>query len=456
MLINGVSISSLPRTFRDAILVARNMGVRFLWIDSLCILQDSESDWLKESALMADIYRGSVCNIAATSSSNADQGCLYKNTPPTAQSCTVKPGWGNGEVEYLVYNKDYWEGIFENDPLRQRAWVVQELLLPHRILHLGRYQISWECYDKNSCEMYPYGIPSFIGVSKRTALESPLILSEDSKSVLNRQHYPWETIVKAYTSCNLTKPQDKLIALSGVAKILQSVSKDQYLAGLWRKDFITQLLWDASWEQLGPLVPSKEYRAPSWSWASIEGRVSMRSPKPKAVEPVRILPTIQSQGLKPLSDEEGDLIKVLDVSVQAASGDPTGLVTGGYLRVAGPLTTIEIEPPAGHRPRYHHRFDPDSTWGSTYNATRSSLEQPSHLHCLFIRKRLLSDGYNYDCLILLPTGEKKRQFRRWGYLLLVPADFKAFQRQRPSNWFEYEEEHDEYIDGKWNYVISIV
>jgi len=124
-MLEGILISALPKTFRDAVFVANQLGVKFLWIDSLCIMQDSLSDWEQEASLMADVYRGSLCNIAATGSSHANEGCLYERCAPVTP-CVITTSWNDMSTrEYVLYDELFWEKVFENDPLKQRAWVVQ-------------------------------------------------------------------------------------------------------------------------------------------------------------------------------------------------------------------------------------------------------------------------------------------------------------------------------------------
>jgi hypothetical protein len=193
------------------------MGVNFLWIDSLCIMQDSLSDWEEEASLMADVYRGSLCNIAVTGSSHANEGWYYERRGPVRPNIVTTAWVDTPSQEFLLFDDNFWAGLFENDPLRQRAWVVQELLLSPRILHLGKRQMIWECYQSTLCELYPDRFPKFIGrIPKKVQVER--IYFEKDDVALNYPVLSWSHLVHSYTSCNLTNPGDKLIALSGIAK----------------------------------------------------------------------------------------------------------------------------------------------------------------------------------------------------------------------------------------------
>jgi hypothetical protein len=198
-LMDGILTSELPKTFADVVFVAHRLGISFLWIDSLCIMQDSLGDWEQEASIMADVYRGSLCNIAATGSSHANEGCLYERQRPI-EPCVITTGWEDvPNVEVIIYDPYIFTRIFENDPLRQRAWVVQELLLAPRALHLGKRQMIWECYESTLCEMYPDGAPAFIDhIPRKTPIESMNI--SQASGGLDYPASSWHNLVDTYTS----------------------------------------------------------------------------------------------------------------------------------------------------------------------------------------------------------------------------------------------------------------
>ncbi|PMD34225.1 HET-domain-containing protein [Hyaloscypha variabilis F] len=435
-MLEGILITALPKTFRDAVFIANQIGVKFLWIDSLCIMQDSLSDWEQEASLMADVYRGSLCNIAATGSSHANEGCLYERCAPVTP-CVITTSWDDMSTqEYVLYDELFWEKVFENDPLKQRAWVVQELLLAPRVLYLSKRQMIWECYETSLCEMYPDGAPEFIGeVPKKLRLEDILAWKDIGGTI-----YPataWSELVHNYTSCNLTKPGDKLIALSGVAKRLEEYTQDEYLAGLWRKHLPSQLLWEITLDQAGPLVPAKVYRAPSWSWASVDGRLSCPSWRRQCT-----------------------LIKILEAYVDPAGRDRTGAVKGGLIRLTGPLRAIEFEEskPIGVIRQFRFRFRHHSSDQHTATCESSSPLSPHNMHCLAVNKRKEENERldTYDCLLLVPTGSLHGQFYRWGTLTIWEEkqirDFHIRDNLSGSEGcLQYEKSHGEGI-----YTISII
>jgi hypothetical protein len=204
--------------------------------------------------------------------------------------------------------------------------------------------------------------------------------------------------VEAYTTARLTYGTDKLIALSGISKSIGRYLGDKYCAGLWRTSLVTDLFW------FGPSVRGEKfsrpnpYRAPSWSWASVDGRSS-----------VLIFHTGQLEDIQAL-------INIITCEVQTATGDPFGFVTGGFLRLSGLLATIQLElKPDGE---WHVFFD--GTWWNDKVRLYIRLDcAPStyHLHCLplFLDNHQLPT-WNLSCLLLEPTRKARGQFKRAGIL----------------------------------------
>jgi hypothetical protein len=157
----NIEYFALSKNMRDAIEIARRMGFLYLWIDSLCIIQDSEEDWDTESAKMGDVYAGAVCTIASTGSSSADGGCFHERDCLTLSPCKI--GVSSLESllpEWIYIRRDdlsaFTRGV-EQSPLNKRGWVVQERLLSPRILHFGEEMIFWECWQRVASELNPHG-----------------------------------------------------------------------------------------------------------------------------------------------------------------------------------------------------------------------------------------------------------------------------------------------------------
>jgi len=283
----GIALSVLPQTFRDAISVVRSAGQKYLWIDSLCIIQDSSEDWAREAMQMGSIYDGAWCTIAATRARDSTEGCFVARDPRLLRPCTYEPPpdlrspkLGNGPV-YIV-NSSLWISNVDKAPLNSRAWVIQERLLSPRIIHFGAQQVFWECQELAACESFPAGLPEDIieqvpQMPTRSFNSFKRLLAPFPDVVRGAIPPPflayeaWCEIIAGYTKCGLTQSKDKLVAIAGIAKRLQPYLNDAPCAGFWRKSLAHGLAW--TWARGGQLYRPDTIRAPSWSWASVEGPV---------------------------------------------------------------------------------------------------------------------------------------------------------------------------------------
>jgi hypothetical protein len=129
-----IAVSALPTTFRDTIAYARRLGLRFLWIDSLCIIQDDATDWQRESSQMANIYRNSYITLAAAKSTDG-QGGLFSTASSRsfAHLLTYTKPNGTAANAYircqLSHCATWSDRNMEQLPLFRRGWAYQERLL---------------------------------------------------------------------------------------------------------------------------------------------------------------------------------------------------------------------------------------------------------------------------------------------------------------------------------------
>ena len=296
----------LCKTFKDATVITKYLGLKYLWIDSLCIIQNDPEDWRRESAKMGGVYGSATINIAATSASDGTMGCFP--TRPWELRLPVRlhdqTTFGDFSLQLPYKNLD-------NEPLRCRAWTFQERFLPLRTLHFTNSQVFWECNGIVACETFP----------DLTQLMDPAIYTQstDYQTLFDL----WKEAVNQYSRGKLTYAKDKLIAVCGVAKWFQNRMKDDYFAGMWRQNLEKQLCWRTDKNFWGYDIyrdtRSTEYLAPSWSWASIESHVQFRS---MMWEPV------WDEGAK-------TQIHVLSIKTILENEDnPLGPVRGGNLRLA--------------------------------------------------------------------------------------------------------------------------
>ncbi|KAG8157042.1 hypothetical protein KVR01_013032 [Diaporthe batatas] len=213
---------------KDAITAADRLGLRYIWIDSYCILQDDTEDWETEAANMASMF---------STSKPEDLGAQV--TERGGESVFVRKRLSNPSGTTL-----------------DRAWVFQERLLSNRVIYFTKHEVAWECRERSWCECESCNdeFSSWLGPPS-----VPKVL----------QQLKWEDIAKVYDSKILTEEKDRLPALAGVARRHGELRGWTYLAGLWKEEIPTALLW----KKLGhkgarPLRQQLEV-APTWSWASL-------------------------------------------------------------------------------------------------------------------------------------------------------------------------------------------
>jgi len=206
----GMSIKVLCKTFRDAAIINRELGLQYLWIDSLCITQDDPEDWNKESKLMAGVYGSSTVNIAATSATDGTMGCFFDKDSSHVWRHQIITKVGPEERYYDCVEDGIAEKCLERTLLASRAWVIQERLLAPRTLHFSSMQVFWECNEVTACETFPERLPAPLTYGDFYLHKQPITLQL------------WPKIVRLYSTCNLTFERDKLVAISGLARVIHN------------------------------------------------------------------------------------------------------------------------------------------------------------------------------------------------------------------------------------------
>lgn len=277
-------ISDLPRTFLDAIVVVRRLSIRYLWIDALCIVQDAREDKACEIPQMRSIYSNAACNLAASASDDPHGGLFRaRDTTAVAPGLVAAPSGALRNETHHVVDMSYRDRQILSGPLHRRGWVFQERLLSTRVLYFGQSQVFWECLSELKCEGFPRGMPQSFRSAK--SLESLWGMRDARRPSSSPHDVPkdqamstpalrlWNSLVREYSNCALTLPDDRLPAFSGVAELFRDITGDQYLAGLWRSNLLHLLDW---WVDQPRSRASEQYRAPSWSWASVDGPIRPR------------------------------------------------------------------------------------------------------------------------------------------------------------------------------------
>ncbi len=258
----GIPWGSLPSTFRDALKVTHEaLDLDFLWIDSLCTIQDDDQDWNAEAPNMGNIYQNATVTISAAWAQHAGEGLFFDRSAfsVAAEKETASVAYfdrngnedGTFQAAAAVTELSVTTEIYSVTPLAKRAWVLQEEKLSRRTVYFTKRDIVWECKRH---------------VLSETNCSSPITRELFVPSVAH-----WPRLVTDYTARSLTFAKDKLAALAGLANLIaQSSPHDVYQHGVWQSQLASHLLW----LRKESLRANADMRAPSWSWASTMGPLS--------------------------------------------------------------------------------------------------------------------------------------------------------------------------------------
>ena len=281
----GILITEFLRTFRDAMLTVQRLGISYIWIDCFCIIQNG-SEWELEAASMSEVYANSVLNIGAGHAANPIAGCFTSRAPFPVQRRQilwrpVEPAAGR-IFDMIFSHIDYSEATSDrkDEPLYYRAWVIQERTLWPRMLHIMRSGMLWECQGGG---WLSEGSPArpLAEQTNLVSLVAGLMSREYWASLPAKEKAQigcqiWETTLVEYSKASLRDPNDKMMAILAVAKILADYMNDIYADGFFEKFLPKTLCW-LPWVRPGiqPVVqPQKRpWRAPSWSWLSWDGPI---------------------------------------------------------------------------------------------------------------------------------------------------------------------------------------
>lgn len=355
----SISLDDLPQNFKDAVEVATRLGLQYLWIDSLCIVQDDDNDWRKQSAKMKDVFENAFLTIAATAASCSREGFL-------TTKLTTKHATGHllaaGEIDYHArLNSMDLRSLYES-PLYKRAWVLQEMVLSRRTVHFAKDQLYWSCRSFTKSE--------------------DGIVDDSSVSNMNLQYAGldrkrWWTWATDYSRRKLTKPNDKYAALAGLTKFFAEISGMKPRAGLWYDDIHFGLLWymergDSHGRLLGP----------SWSWMSFG-------------VPIHHIVKPESTRWKDHDEYTDKVAEITEISVEGSNLELISPVSSGRIRMRArlkPVSTcplIQVEEKLKSSPNVRHFNDllPCNHYGSTdtfllYWQQSGNIKRPPEVPCI--------------------------------------------------------------------------
>jgi hypothetical protein len=313
-----IDLRAVSRVIQDAVTVCKVLGVRYLWVDALCIVQGDVQDWERESAKMGDIFRNSYFTICASSTESCHESFLSPTTDTLDVPFVSHVDRGiRGTYRLIARPSDPTRYIFENDSedikgsWYSRGWVFQEIALSPKLLIFGKTMVRFQIREQTE-ERYFY----------------------QPEEMLN--HDGWRHLVESYCNRELTYEHDKFPAVSGLAKLYAEQLQDQYLAGIWRRDLHLSLVFELSQaylskrpsfsERIDAMESRHSYIAPSWSWAAHKQYIEFGS-----------------WGFFPYQDKHDARpeCNVVDARCLVSGLDHFGIVEDGYIVLSGKMLRPE-------------------------------------------------------------------------------------------------------------------
>ncbi|CAG7556412.1 unnamed protein product [Fusarium equiseti] len=298
----GFNTAALPQTYKDAIAICIQLGYRYIWIDSLCIFQDSRSDWQQEATMMGSVYANADLNLRAASAVDSSQGMFPDRDHNLLTPMDITSQW-TGEKERRLR------------------------LVP---LDLFYADVWWQCPRKLACETFPNGVPNETGVSRYWKAEAG---GMKEKAVEMTSGDLWLFMTAMYANTALTKEEDRLMAFAGAVQAFRAShkSRNRYAAGFW----YSQLPWSLAWANSGrktTTTRSDTYKAPSWSWLSLDGPYEL---------------FLSTEG-NYLEENELEKCSVEDLWLHYVDDShDTGLLRGGAIQLRGHLIGPATKNPNG-------------------------------------------------------------------------------------------------------------
>ncbi|KAE8446990.1 hypothetical protein EG329_011472 [Mollisiaceae sp. DMI_Dod_QoI] len=413
-------LTSLPPVFQDAIKIVRRLGYRYLWIDSLCILQNSVDDWNAELVKMQQYYIGSSLNIIAAAAEDPTCGIFDS-------ADLLRDG--------VRYANSHWARFIQGQNFVQtRAWTLQEEILPPRSILYTNGGIYWLCNHESFTETSP-ALPLTKGRCLHSASHNKLLfnlavrwdkqyqraLPKQKDEDNERFFYWWYEILNEYVERELSFDRDRLPGIAGLAKEFARRTNAQYLCGLWRESFITGLCWNGN----GVRNKSSEYLGPTWSWATVD---------PMNKDGFRLC-YIRHLDETSFLDPD-NTAEFVDIHVVNEAQDPYGRVKEGVVILEGPsrkLNTLSdpfyvdsFQGTRGSSDQIRCTLDDQSG----YSADSSGFAHPDSIYLRLGRWRSIFEDEPHEifALLLEPTGKRNVHFseyieyRRVGLAEFPPND----------------------------------
>ncbi|KAF7619959.1 hypothetical protein AFLA_001577 [Aspergillus flavus NRRL3357] len=289
-----LTLDTLPRNFVHAMEVTHQLKINYLWVDSLCILQDSKEDWNREAALMSDVYQNSYCTISAQAGQTSLEGLF--------RSGDIQ----NDSVEFRCSSQD-----------GQSSKMV-------------RYKVAAGACRSGNCrhEYYTTLRRKFSGSVAHSKHRKAGLRGISPALDAHEVYTSWLNTVRDYASRSLTKYEDTFPALSGLARIVHGYIHCDYVAGMWAADLRRSIAWEPGEDPNADSSASRHatYVAPSWSWASVIGTINFEEAKTLS---------------RDISDETAAVIDGWRIT--HLTQDPFGQIATAELHITAPVLTAVLD-----------------------------------------------------------------------------------------------------------------
>ena len=280
----GIQYEDLPPLFQDVVTCARVLGIDYIWIDRLCIIQGDDNDFKQQAPKMGDVYGNATFTIAAASATSENDRILGARDDKWISGGADMTVNGVGKIRLRFRRRTHpldmeGKGGDYGKP-STRAWIWQERLLSRRTIFYTPSALKFECHCYSIWEGFGQGVT---GPSWSAQLD-------------NISHLSWTCLVEEFMSRNITRPSDRLPAMQSVMKRIEKIRGWSPLWGLWKHAIAESLSWKSKepssftgehWSRTNP-----GHYAPSWSWASVDGPISYVS--------VRALDTLSKGNADPM------------------------------------------------------------------------------------------------------------------------------------------------------------
>jgi hypothetical protein len=248
-----IGLKTLPLTIQEGIKFCRQLSIRYLWVDALCIIQENDEDFAQEISQMGSIYAGCLVTLAAADSTDCESGCFRgRDLRLKMEPCTFSDG--EEEVIFSVVKSGYpctHDIPWWTTKLERRVWVYQERMMAPRTVHFIKNEIIWECRERTLCyncaEIKWPRYPSDYAKGVKKAFIR-LHRDEVRFSMPAIFRHTWSKIIKGYSETILSNVDDRLSALAGIAQLVCQNSTHQASYGLWHHIILDELLWSAKWD----------------------------------------------------------------------------------------------------------------------------------------------------------------------------------------------------------------